>query len=234
LVIFLFISVKYFPILTVPATTAMVSSTPRRPSASSSQAHTLGGETTQPKGGVPPAVRTRESAESVSGESTSSAKENGFSSTKFFSCIGLEESQLLYEKSEKVRFAPGEVLFRQGDDSSTGVYVVLEGEVGVFLQEGKSAHPGGRMAPPLMTNTLSKGESVGDLDVVDGMPRFIPSVNMLFPSSNVVHSFCSLQLNTRVTHCTRSHVTPKHKHTHTRTLACAHMHTVWCTVYTTQ
>jgi hypothetical protein len=54
----------------------------------------------------------------------------------------------------------------QGDDSEAGVFVVMEGSLGVFLQEDEQ-----RTAPPLMTNTLREGESVGDVDVLDGAPR---------------------------------------------------------------
>jgi CRP-like cAMP-binding protein len=59
----------------------------------------------------------------------------------------------------QVRVAPREVLFSAGDDSQAGIFIVVEGQLGVFLEEaGSLCH----------TNTLRAGESVGDLDVLDG------------------------------------------------------------------
>lgn len=57
---------------------------------------------------------------------------------------------------------PGAVLFSTGDSSDSGLFVVLEGTLDVFCQDGDQR---------VLTNTLSPGESVGDLDVVDGMIR---------------------------------------------------------------
>ena len=57
---------------------------------------------------------------------------------------------------------PREVLFSVGDDSQAGIFIVVEGALGVYLEEaGALCH----------TNTLSAGESVGDLDVLDGAQR---------------------------------------------------------------
>ncbi len=55
---------------------------------------------------------------------------------------------------------PHETLFDTGDSSDAGIYIVVEGTLGVFL-----AAPDGA---PRHTNTLYPGESVGDLDVLDG------------------------------------------------------------------
>lgn len=66
-----------------------------------------------------------------------------------------------------VKVTMGGDCVHQGEDSEAGVFVVMEGSLGVFLQEDEQ-----RTAPPLMTNTLREGESVGDVDVLDGAPRF--------------------------------------------------------------
>lgn len=54
---------------------------------------------------------------------------------------------------------PKEVLFRVGDDSQSGIFIVVEGRLGVYLDDGDSL---------CCTNMLRTGESVGDLDVLDG------------------------------------------------------------------
>ena len=54
---------------------------------------------------------------------------------------------------------PKEVLFRNGEDSQSGIFIVVEGGLGVYLDEGDELR---------LTNILRTGESVGDLDVLDG------------------------------------------------------------------
>ena len=56
---------------------------------------------------------------------------------------------------------PKEMLFRVGDDSQSGIFIVVEGRLGVYLEE----HDSDSLT---LTNTLITGESVGDLDVLDG------------------------------------------------------------------
>ena len=58
--------------------------------------------------------------------------------------------------------APHEMLFQNGESSDPGIFIVLEGQLGVFLPEGDQLRH---------TNTLRTGESVGDLDVLDGASR---------------------------------------------------------------
>ena len=71
----------------------------------------------------------------------------------------------------QLQVAPGEVVFRQRDDSEDGIYIVAGGTLGVFLQEDNQRAPGQppSAAPPRLTNVLREGESVGDVDVLDGM-----------------------------------------------------------------
>lgn len=61
----------------------------------------------------------------------------------------------------QVQLQPREVLFRTGDSSDSGIYIVIKGTLGVFLTDTN-------MPNSIHTNTLNYGESVGDLDVVDG------------------------------------------------------------------
>jgi|TARA_B110000003_G_scaffold233179_1_gene236338 lysophospholipid hydrolase len=107
------------------------------------------------------------SGEDVNDENTP----NFFASTKFFSVLELELSRELFEASEEEVLAPNEVLFRQGDDSSSGIYVVVEGSVGVYLQPTNGA-------PPVMTNILQEGESVGDIDILDSARRSVSCITM--------------------------------------------------------
>ncbi len=51
------------------------------------------------------------------------------------------------------------LLLQCGDDSSPGIFIVLEGRLGVYLPDNEQL---------LHTNTLMPGESIGDLDVLDG------------------------------------------------------------------
>ena len=60
----------------------------------------------------------------------------------------------------QVALEPHETLFETGDSSEGGIYVVVEGALGVFLA--------GADGGPRHTNSLHPGESVGDLDVLDG------------------------------------------------------------------
>lgn len=84
---------------------------------------------------------------------------NFFASTKFFSCLDWKASKQLHEASQTIRLGPQDLLFEAGDESSSGIYIVLEGQLGSYLQLGEQL---------LHTNTLCQGESVGDLDVLDG------------------------------------------------------------------
>lgn len=81
-------------------------------------------------------------------------------STKFFACLDLEDSKNIAEATSMVELQPHSLLFRAGDDGSEGIFVVVEGSLGMFLHDGEKL---------VQTNALQPGESVGDLDVIDGM-----------------------------------------------------------------
>lgn len=72
---------------------------------------------------------------------------------------------------------PREVLFSEGEDSQAGIFIVVEGGLGVYLDEGEELR---------LTNILRTGESVGDLDVLDGEPCHPPCLPCLLKSCHVV------------------------------------------------
>ena len=82
----------------------------------------------------------KESRESAAGASRAGSGADStpdfFASTKFFACLELEESRELFDDAaETIEVPPRTVVFRQGDDSSAGIYVVERGSLGVYLQE---------------------------------------------------------------------------------------------------
>ncbi|KAL6769235.1 hypothetical protein ACKKBG_A18025 [Auxenochlorella protothecoides x Auxenochlorella symbiontica] len=97
---------------------------------------------------------------------------NFFESTKFFSCLEAEDVRGLYAGTGRVTLGPHEPLFNAGDPSESGIFIVVEGRLGTYLP---APEPRGGGADPstdrLLVNVLVYGESVGDLDVLDGAPR---------------------------------------------------------------
>ena len=91
-------------------------------------------------------------------------------STKFFACLELDDSRKVAEATTTITLAPHSILFRAGDDGSSGIFVVVEGCLGMFLPDGEGLAE---------TNKLMPGESVGDLDVIDGMRSVSKSSRML-------------------------------------------------------
>ena len=77
---------------------------------------------------------------------------------------------------------PREVLFREGEDSQSGIFIVVEGGLGVYLDEGEELR---------LTNILRTGESVGDLDVLDGEPCHPPCL----PCSSAAILCCVIQIH---------------------------------------
>jgi len=120
----------------------------------------------------------RPSSSSTTGEescgTSSDSLPHFFSSTKLLACLDLEESRELFESARVVRLSAEEVLFHCGDDSEGGTYIVVEGNLGVFLHDADGMAD--QNVTPCHTNTLQEGESVGDLDVVDGERRTVTCV----------------------------------------------------------
>ncbi|MEW5319460.1 MAG: hypothetical protein WDW38_010611 [Sanguina aurantia] len=92
-----------------------------------------------------------------------------FQSTKFFACLDVEEAKELFNATYKLHLKPNQVLFRKGDQSESGIFIVVHGTLGVFLESHSSIEP-------THANTLRYGESVGDLDVVDGALRSVTCI----------------------------------------------------------
>ena len=76
-------------------------------------------------------------SEMSSGHTSESSANNDsfFASTKFFACLGIEECRELFLETETVHLADGDCLFTQGDASEDGIYIVLEGQLGVFIPD---------------------------------------------------------------------------------------------------
>ena len=66
------------------------------------------------------------------------------------------------------------MLFRQGDASESGIYIIVAGALGLYRQD--EAPDGGADGPPLLTNVLHEGESVGDVDVMDAAARSVSAI----------------------------------------------------------
>ncbi|KAG1675221.1 hypothetical protein FOA52_016250 [Chlamydomonas sp. UWO 241] len=94
-----------------------------------------------------------------------------FQSTKFFAVLDVEEANALFQATTRLQLGPHEVLFRAGDPSDSGIFIVVSGSLGVFREEGPEA-------TPVLFNTLRYGESVGDLDVVDGARRSLTCISL--------------------------------------------------------
>jgi len=88
---------------------------------------------------------------------------NFFASTKFFACLELEESRELFGMSEEIEIGANQVLFRQGDESRDGIYVVVEGQLGVYVQStntrGGSGGSGGEGSPSSLIKSSSKSST---------------------------------------------------------------------------
>lgn len=69
-------------------------------------------------------------------------------------------SNRLTDSVLQVSQAPDETLFCTGDMSESGLYIVVEGSLNIFCQDGEQR---------VLTNTLKPGESVGEMDLLDGM-----------------------------------------------------------------
>lgn len=92
-----------------------------------------------------------------------------FESAKLFACLETEDVERLFADTSRVVLAPGEALFAAGDGSEQGLFIVIQGRLDIFLSLPEDAEG----AKPQLVNTLIYGESVGDLDILDGARRSV-------------------------------------------------------------
>jgi CRP-like cAMP-binding protein len=74
-----------------------------------------------------------------------------------------EEMQALAEHLKYSPFARGNLITRQGDESSHWLYIIIRGEAEVFL----NTPDGGKR----LINTLGKGSFFGEMALLTGAPR---------------------------------------------------------------
>lgn len=114
---------------------------------------------------------TLEGASSIDVE-IGEAVETLFSNAQIFACLDVHESKLLFQKFQTLNLVAGETLCRVGDTDRQGLFVVKQGGLGVFLEpiHAKGDKIEGR---EIKVATLNVGESVGELDLLDGSKRSV-------------------------------------------------------------
>jgi|TARA_B100000959_G_scaffold15512_1_gene15183 predicted acylesterase/phospholipase RssA/CRP-like cAMP-binding protein len=77
---------------------------------------------------------------------------------------GISDSSLaqIQHRLEWKTMLPGEVLFREGDDSDDGLYILLQGRLGVFVTKGESAQ---------QIAQIEVGTPVGEMGLICKEPR---------------------------------------------------------------
>mmetsp|Transcript_11615 Transcript_11615/g.31200 ORF Transcript_11615/g.31200 Transcript_11615/m.31200 type:complete len:1527 (-) Transcript_11615:239-4819(-) len=105
-------------------------------------------------------------------------KKNFLGTTKFVSFLDEADAQKLFgqngEKAEWLDFREGETLFSAGDSSESGIFVVFSGCLGVFTPVAGAKRGGDRQnrhSYLSLTHTLRMGDSIGEVDVIDGRVR---------------------------------------------------------------
>jgi hypothetical protein len=93
-------------------------------------------------------------------------------SAKLFAVMSLADSQELLALCSHLTLDPGQSLFHAGDPSN-GVYIVSSGALGVYFHRSEE---GRNDAKPI--STLHFGETVGDVDLVDGSVRSVSAAAM--------------------------------------------------------
>lgn len=78
-----------------------------------------------------------------------------------FADVDLARLKLLAFTSERLRFAAGETLFRQGDPSDSA-YVLISGAAEIVIETASG---------PLVVNKVERGAIIGEIGVITGAPR---------------------------------------------------------------
>jgi CRP-like cAMP-binding protein len=83
-----------------------------------------------------------------------------FSRTKFAGCLTKSELDELFNTCcAWINLQAGDVLFQRGDTCESGLYMVVDGVVGVYFSSSQ------------MNYTMTAGDSIGDLDLLDSCNR---------------------------------------------------------------
>ena len=83
-------------------------------------------------------------------------------SSKLFAQLPAAEIKKLSEVTREMRFAPGDVIFKEGDPGD-GLYVVLAGRVQISAAIGSDERQG--------FSTVAPGDVFGEMAVLDNLPR---------------------------------------------------------------
>jgi len=83
------------------------------------------------------------------------------SQVEIFKDVPVAELENLSRAIATRSFAPGQLLFEQGDNGDT-MYIVEEGEIGIYITDGEQEK---------QISTCAPGDLVGELALLDGSPR---------------------------------------------------------------
>ncbi|MGD2127305.1 MAG: cyclic nucleotide-binding domain-containing protein [Desulfobacteraceae bacterium] len=106
-------------------------------------------------------------AKPISGAKVGKAVTDFLVSFPFFETLTGDELLFIAEHINFLEIDPGDVLFKEGDPGDC-VYFVLAGELDVIKESktGEKSDLGG-----FVISTLSKGRSIGEMSVIDKIPR---------------------------------------------------------------
>lgn len=84
------------------------------------------------------------------------------SQTNVFSRLSWQEIKIVEHTVHVRHYAPSEPIFKQGDPGS-GMYIIMEGSVGIFLDIPQQA--------PKKLSELGEGDFFGEIALLDASPR---------------------------------------------------------------
>lgn len=87
--------------------------------------------------------------------------------SSFFKTLNEDELMIVAEHIHVIEIDPGKILFKEGDKGDC-LYFIVDGELDV-IKESVSGRALG--IDQVRINTLSKGRSIGEMSIVDKIPR---------------------------------------------------------------
>lgn len=87
-------------------------------------------------------------------------KHEFFSRTKFAGCLREDECDELFKLFEWVQCSEGDTLFNTGDSSESGLYMLVEGRLGVYMKDDLNA------AKDFLSYHMLPGDSIGDTQLL--------------------------------------------------------------------